>query len=101
MVRIPIYDSMCTYPGHMCCIIGSSGQRQPCREGVNILDRPYEMNYDIYVYKIYFSMIFPALNSRYCHENHASINISKQTMTFNESIVTEAIPTIFEKYSSL
>jgi hypothetical protein len=35
-----VYDIMRTYPGHLCCITGPLGQRQPCREGVNILSRP-------------------------------------------------------------
>jgi hypothetical protein len=81
-VRLLVYDGMRTYPGHQCCITGPLRQRQPCREGVNILGRPYETNNDIYVYKIHFFMIFPALNSRYCHWNYASVNISKQTPTF-------------------
>jgi hypothetical protein len=42
-VRQLIYDNMRTYPGHWCCITGPSGQCEPCREGVNILGRPYEI----------------------------------------------------------
>jgi hypothetical protein len=30
-VRLLVYDSMCAYHRHQCCITGSSGQCQPCR----------------------------------------------------------------------
>ncbi len=49
-VGLLVYDGMRTYPGHRSCIIGSSRQRQPCQERVNILSRLYEINYDLYVY---------------------------------------------------
>jgi hypothetical protein len=48
-VWLLVYDNMHTYLGHQCCIIGPLGQRQPCRERVNILGRPYRMKYDIYI----------------------------------------------------
>jgi hypothetical protein len=54
LVRLLLYDGMRTNPGHQCCITGPSGQRQLSWEGVNILGRPYGMNFDIYVYKYIF-----------------------------------------------
>jgi hypothetical protein len=66
-IRQLIYDNMCTYLGHRCCITGPSRQRQPCQLGVNVLSRSYGMNYDKYAYKYFFSMISPALNYEYCH----------------------------------
>jgi hypothetical protein len=40
-IGLLVYDGMCTYPGHQCCITGLSGQHQPCRKWVNILGRPF------------------------------------------------------------
>jgi hypothetical protein len=88
-VGLIIYDDTRIYPGYQCCITSPSGQRQPCREWVNILGIPYEMTY---MYTKYILAWFPpTLNYRYCHRDYASKNIQNKPWPFNESIVTEAI----------
>jgi hypothetical protein len=57
-VELLIYDGMRIYPRHWCYITGLSGQGQPCWEMVNIMGKPYKTNYEIYIYKIYFSIDF-------------------------------------------
>jgi hypothetical protein len=61
-VELLVYDGICTYPENWCCITGSSRQCQLYQEWVNILGRPYEMNYDIYLYQYIFRKISLALN---------------------------------------
>jgi hypothetical protein len=40
-VRLLVYDVTHTIYGVSCCITSALRMRQPCREGVNILGRPY------------------------------------------------------------
>jgi len=50
-VGLLVYDVTRIYPGHRCCIIGPSGQRQLCQKVVNKLGKPYKRQlWLIYIY---------------------------------------------------